>query len=454
MQVQKLFINKVVYPFMEVFKGNRIRFYYKELKITENYDRGQLEAIQKEKLKNLLIYSIKNVPAYKDLFYLEKEINEDPFNALQKFPVLTKDEFLKDPLKYISSTADKKNLIPYTTGGSTGLPVKFYVDRVTLEHYSAARFRGLSWWGIEPGDRCVMIWGSPIELSMYGRKLFRLKERILKNTVLISAYDLQPSEIKEIVNTIDSFKPTYFYGYASSLHILATLMEEKNLKFSSKFKGVVSTAETLSDEQRNVIERVFKAPVINEYGAKDAGIIAYQCPHGSMHITEENLVLEVLNIKTNERLEDGESGLATITDLTNYSMPRIRYQLGDIVTISKKQNCPCGRSLKILETIEGRKDDLFISKSGKLIHGIYWAHIVRNMNGIKQFQIIQHDLENVTLYIVPNPINFDPKEVDVFVTKIHEALGQVKININYVSEIKPSASGKIRYAIREFPLNL
>jgi phenylacetate-CoA ligase len=454
MQIRKIFVNGIVYPLMEKFKGNKIRTYYKELKLTEKYDRAQIEALQREKLKNLLLHCIKNVPAYKDLSYLEPMIKEDPLEALQSFPVLTKKDFSKEPAKYISMTVDKSSLITYTTGGSTGLPIKFYVDRPTLEHYSAARLRDLSWHGIEIGDPCVMIWGSPIELNRYQSKLHRLKERLLRNIILISAYDLQPTKIVELVKMVDSYKPTYFYGYASALYVFANLMEKQNLTFASRFKGVVSTAETLSDEQRRVIEHAFCAPVINEYGAKDAGIIAYQCPNGNMHVTEENLVLEVLGVKTNTRVEEGQSGLATITDLTNYSMPRIRYQLGDVVTLSNKKSCPCGIQLKILERVEGREDDVFVSQSGRLIHGIYWAHIVRNMKGIQQFQLIQHDLYNVTLRIVPNPSSFDSKEVDTLVKNIYEALGKVDVKIEYCDEIKPSASGKIRYSIREFPLNL
>jgi len=454
MQIKKIFIKIVVYPLMEKFKGNKIRTYYNELKLTEKYDRVQIEAFQREKLKNLLLHCVKNVPAYKELAYLEPIIKEDPFEALQSFPILTKRDFSKESEKYLSLTVDKNNLIPYSTGGSTGLPVKFYVDRPTLEHYSAARLRGLSWWNIEIGDPCVMIWASPIELSRNQNKLYRLKEELLRNVILVSAYDLQPAKINDLVKMINSYKPAYFYGYASALYVFAILMEKQNLTFTARFKGVVSTAETLYDEQRRVIERSFGAPVINEYGAKDSGIIAYQYPSGNMHVTEENLFLEVLDVKTNAKVEDGQSGFATITDLTNYSMPRIRYQLGDVVTLSSNGNCNCDIQLKILERVEGREDDMFVSQSGKLIHGIYWAHIVRNMNGIQQFQLIQHDLYNVTLRIVPKPLLFDSKEVDILLKNIHDTLGKINVNVEYCNEIKPSTSGKIRYSIREFPLNL
>lgn len=453
MQIRKTFVNMIVYPLMEKFKGNQIRTYYEELKSTEKYDRQHLEALQIDKLEKLLMHCVRNVPAYKHLGYLESIIKNNPLDALQHFSILTKKDFSKQPDKYLPLTADKNSLIPYCTGGSTGLPVKFYVDRVTLEYYAAVRWRGLSWWGIEIGDPCVMIWGSPIELSKNQNKLYRLKEKLLRNTILISAYDIRPEKLNDLVKMINSFKPAYFYGYASALYVFATLMEKQGLTFTIRFKGVVSTAETLSDEQRKVIEYYFDAPVINEYGAKDSGIIAYQCPNGNIHIAEENLVLEVLDVKTNANVEDGQSGLATITDLTNFTMPRIRYQLGDIIAVSNK-TCKCGRQLKVLENIEGREDDIFVSQNGKLIHGLYWGHIVRNMNGIQQFQLIQHDLYNLTLRIVNKPSLFDPKEVDILLKKIHEALGQVNVKVKYCQEIKPSASGKIRYAIREFPLNL
>lgn len=450
-----MFIRGVVYPLMETFKGNKIRTYLKELKETETLDRTQIIEFQKEKLRKLLLHCIKNVHAYKQFEYLESLINTDPLKALEAFPVLTKRDFSSHREQYISSIANKESLIPYNTGGSTGAPVKFYVDRATLEYYSAARLKGLSWWGIEIGAPCIMVWGSPIELNQYQNKVYRLKERFLKNSILISAYDLQPNKMKEIMKQVDSFRPAYFYGYATALTTFALLMKKQNLSFKSSFKGVVSTAETLSQEQRTIIEEAFKAPVINEYGAKDAGIIAYQHPDGNMYVMEDTLVLEVFDVQHNTvKLEDGNAGLATVTDLNNFAMPRIRYQLGDVITVSKEINPKNTLKFKTLDNIEGREDDIFVSQSGKLIHGHYWAHIVRSMNGIEQFQIIQHDMEHVTLKIVPKASSLDQKEIDKLLNKIQEALGKVNVDLQVTDKIEPASSGKIRYAIREFPLGL
>lgn len=448
--MRKFFVKRVVFPFMEKVKGNRILCYIKELKESEQYDGLQIRSLQMKKLKKLLIHCIDNVPAYKELAGLLPDVEKDPYRALEGFPVLTKSHFVQHSDRYLSDNSDKSELISNRTGGSTGEPVRFYLDRVTVEYFEAARWRGLSWWGIEPGDPSVMIWGAPLELSKNQSLIYRLKERFLKNRIMIPAYGLDPGQISHYVRLIDSFAPEYIYGYASALCAFASLLGEQNLRIKKPLKGVVSTAETLFDEQRAVIERFLGGPVINEYGARDGGIIAYQCPSGSMHISEENLILEIIDMQTGKRAEDERSGLVAVTDLNNYSMPRIRYLLGDVASLSQER-CPCGRSLRTLKRIEGRVDDLFISLDGKIVHGHYWNHIARNMKGIRQFQLIQHDPETVTLKVVKNEL-FDSSEVEHFLEKIRDLLCPVKVNLIYCDTIEPSPSGKLRYAVREFPL--
>ncbi|KUK37207.1 MAG: hypothetical protein PWP44_38 [Thermacetogenium sp.] len=449
-ELRKYFVKRVVFPLMEKVKGNRIRHYLRELQDSERYDADQIRSLQMEKLQRLLIHCLKNVPAYKELAGLLTTVERDPHRALEGFPVLTKSHFVRHADRYLSDNSDKSELIANRTGGSTGEPVHFYLDRVTVEYYEAARWRGLSWWGIELSDPSVMIWGAPLELSKNQSLIYRLKERFLKNRIIIPAYGLDPRQISHYVRLIESFAPEYLYGYASALSAFASLLGEHKLRIKRPLKGVVSTAETLFDEQRAVIERYLGGPVINEYGARDGGIIAFQCPSGSMHISEENLILEIIDMQRGKRVEDGRSGLVAVTDLNNYSMPRIRYLLGDVASLSPER-CPCGRSLRTLKRIEGRVDDLFLSLDGKIVHGHYWNHIARNMKGIRQFQLIQHDPENVTLKVVKSEL-FDSSEVKQFLEKIEDVLGPVRVNLIYCDSIEPSPSGKIRYAIREFPL--
>lgn len=140
---------------------------------------------------------------------------------------------------------------------------------------------------------------------------------------------------------MNRYKPEYLYGYASILTAFAQMMERRGLSLKITLKAVVSTSETLEPWQEQLLGRVFRCPVANEYGARDAGILAYRCPEGCMHITAENCVIEVLSPKTHEPLGVGKSGVLAVTDLHNFVQPRLRYLLGDVAGISGEA-CRCG----------------------------------------------------------------------------------------------------------------
>lgn len=143
----KLFIEKALYPMMESRKGNRVRQYYKELQASQHFDSQKLRELQRTRLETLLLTAVKSVPAYKNML-TETSIRDDPFSALQQIPVLKKNDFRTDPARYLNVDYPKNQLIPNKTGGSTGEPLSFYMDRYAVEHYEAARWRGLSWYGI------------------------------------------------------------------------------------------------------------------------------------------------------------------------------------------------------------------------------------------------------------------------------------------------------------------
>ena len=192
MDIIKPMIEGVLYPLMEIKNGNRIRKYRSELLRSQNYTKSQLIDLQKEKLASLLCACADGVPAYADLQLTAEEIRRDPYAALQRVPILTKRQFQADSERYINGKADRSGFILNKSGGSTGEPVVFFMDRYTVEHYEAARWRGMSWWGITPGSRSVMIWGNPIELSANQAESYRKKDKYLKNRITISAYQLNP----------------------------------------------------------------------------------------------------------------------------------------------------------------------------------------------------------------------------------------------------------------------
>ncbi|MDD3350552.1 MAG: phenylacetate--CoA ligase family protein, partial [Eubacteriales bacterium] len=442
MDIIKPFIEKILYPAMEKKNKNQIRHNLAELKSQQKLSPETLQEIRKEKLKKLLIDCVENVPAYTSYAFLLPEIEADPLHAILKFPILSKADFRKAETSYLNPTVPKSSLIANRTGGSTSEPVKFYMDRSTVEYYEAARWRGLSWWGITPGSRSVMIWGNPLELDRYAEKKYKAKEKWLKNRIIISAYSLIPESMPEYIKQISAYKPEYIYGYPSALHAFSVSLLKQGFKLPFVPKAVVSTAETLFHHQRETIEQAFQCQVVNEYGARDAGILAYQCPCGGMHISCENALLEVIDPQTLEPVENGTSGLLAITDLNNHAMPRLRYLLGDRAALSDKQ-CECGLTLPLLEKIDGREDDMFVTVEGKLIHGHAFNHISRSMGTVDRFQIVQLRPDLAELKIIPIK-NTDEKDVERFIAGVRELLPGTQIDVELVNQIPVSPSGKFR----------
>ncbi|NQF14478.1 phenylacetate--CoA ligase family protein [Brevibacillus sp. HB1.3] len=444
-------IRHVQWPLMEALKGNRIRPYMKELQATQRLSAEALTVQQREKLVKLLDHAIQNVPAYTAFAPDWSKMREMPERFLQRIPVLTKIHFRQNADQYLSQGRQTSRLIGNRTGGSTGEPTHFYLDRPTVERYEAARWFGLSWYGIRIGDPCVMIWGSPLELNAQQAGRYRWKERWLKNRMMISAYELDERHLEANLRLIRKFRPAYLYGYASALHTLAMMMLRRGITLGIPLKAVVSTAESLHEHQRQAITQAFDAPVVNEYGARDGGMIAYQCKAGSMHAFSGNCYLEVVDPITHMPLNNGHPGALLVTDLHNTVMPRLRYQIGDVVALSDSA-CSCNLPFPLLASIDGREDDMFLSRNGQYVHGHYFNHIVRNMDSFRTFQIVQHEPERLSLRLVKEPERFLPADEAKLLAGIRAALGQVSIHVSYVETIPPASSGKTRYAIREFPL--
>lgn len=450
MDLNALAIRKILFPLLRFVKGNQTLSCISRFKKTQYLPEEELAGLQNEKLRRLLLHCVSHVPAYQPYQNLIPIIEKEPMEALKQFPVLTKQTVNDNQEQLVSKITDRSKLIPNRSGGSTGQPVRFYIDRPTAEGSESARWRALSWWDIGIGDKCLMVWGNPLELSRHKKFIYHMKERFLKNTVFVSAYDLSPEALQKYVGVLNKFKPKYFYGYASALYLFAQYILQQGIQINHPPKAIISTSETLHDHQRAVIEQAFCSRVINEYGARDAGIIAYECPQGRMHISSENMIVEIVDIVTKKPVATGKSGLVVITDLNNFSMPRLRYQIGDIAALSAVK-CACGRTLTILDKIEGREDDIFIAENGSYVHGVYFANLARSYPSIQQFQIIQHTREDITLKVIKSSI-FKEAEIQQYIHTIQNTMGKVKIKLEYVEHIEASASGKIRYSKREFAI--
>ena len=169
-----------------------------------------------------------------------------------------------------------------------------------------------------------------------------------------------------------------------------------------------------------------------------------------MHITAENCVIEVLDPKTHEPLGVGKSGVLAVTDLHNFVQPRLRYLLGDVAGISGEA-CRCGRTLPLLTHVEGREDDLLLGHDGVLVHGNIIGQLLRPVPGVGAFQFRQKSQHEARLLLVRQTPDAVIDEASIL-AQLKKVLPDTVVAIEYVDEIAPTASGKLRYAIRECPL--
>jgi phenylacetate-CoA ligase len=206
------------------------------------------------------------------------------------------------------------------------------------------------------------------------------------------------------------------------------------------------TSERLYDDQRRDIEQVFGCPVANGYGGRDAGFIAHQCPHGSLHVTAEDIVVEIVG-PDGRALPAGQSGEIVVTHLATRDFPFIRYRTGDVGVLDDKP-CACGRGLPVLKEIQGRSTDFVVAADGTVMHGLALIYTLRDIPGLRQFKVVQESTALTRVQIVPGP-GCDVHAATVRIRRDFAArLGRaVQVHVDVVDAIPAERSGKFRYVV-------
>lgn len=437
-------VRKVLYPLHEGLQGRRTVSYMREMDDSQWWSAQRISDYQLTKLRRLLVHARKTVPYYgRVLDGLGLRPEELSWDDLVKLPIMDKEIFKANEQDIISEVY-RDRLIRLRTGSSTGTPMWFYSCTHTQAYQNAAKMRCRSWWGIRPGDTMFEFWASPIELSRRGR-ITVLKDQLFMNHYMLSALDMTPEVMTGYVELMNRRRPKVIVGYPSAMELLSQhIRDTPGLQLHFAPKGVVVTAEVLLPRQRELVQEVFGAPVINEYGARDGGLLAYECPHGSMHIVAENVVLEVDESTGVD--EDSRTGDVLVTNLESVAYPFVRYRVGDQVTLSDRV-CTCGRGLPTLEKIVGRKTDWLVDSTGKRIHGLVVAHTIGKVQGVKQFQIVQDRSTALTVKVVRNAF-YEPRDDHFIVESMRPYFsGPMEITVVHVDAIDASSSGKHRFIV-------
>jgi phenylacetate-CoA ligase len=273
----------------------------------------------------------------------------------------------------------------------------------------------------------------------------------MERRIFLDAFYMTEKTLDKHIITLRKFKPEFILAITSAIYLMAQYMQKRGID-DIKPKAILTSCEVLFDHQRDIIENAFGCKVFDFYSGRDTSLHAAECAeHSGYHLTIENAIAEF--VKNDENVASGESGKIIITDLSNYAMPFIRYEIGDMGT-PLDERCSCGRGLPLMKSIEGRTSDNLRRTDGGYVTGSCLTIAVKDLKNLRQIQIIQKTKVKVILKVVKRE-NYTAKDSESLKKIMKSHLGDdMDIEIIFVDSILPTRSGKHRFAISEIEVDI
>lgn len=420
-------------------EGTQVHRFRRVLEKSQWFKREQLQSLQLKKLRALLKYAYDMVPYYHSSFSRVKFKPQELtcLEDLQKVPILEKTVFRNASSEMLAKNFQNLRPTLWKTSGTTSSPIQFFRCKNDTSWALAAELRGFGWAGYETGDKMGRIWRlKPEEMSSPG---FWLKQ-LLKRIKILNVEGLSESSMLHYARQLQRFKPSYIRGYAASTNVFATFLS-KNKELKMRVKAVFTTGQTLPAHYRRNIEEAFGCPVYDCYSSNEMGQIALECGnHEGHHISEENILLEI--VRDEEHASAGEEGKVLVTNLNNYAMPFIRYDIGDLGKILRDE-CSCGRKLSLIKP-QGRHYEMFASSGGRFTVLRDAEYILQELP-IQDFQIVQKNLKEIVIRIARKP-GYTPAHT-AFIIENLKAHGPARIEVEFVDSIIPEKTGKTKQYI-------
>jgi phenylacetate-CoA ligase len=447
----KYFVREVTFPYFAKREGlPGIRKEMDDLEKSQFWPAERILDLQKERLRKLLVHAYENTAYYRKTFDL---CGYNPYgfrhcDELRRIPVLTKDIIRENLPDLVASNLLKKEIHVAETGGTSGVKMRFYRDNKCLTVKEAGIYRFGRWAGWDFGENMGMVWPAHQDFTGYRTFKSKIKNAFYKRLVFYPAAIMDDPSSERYLRLLANKRPTMILAFSSPIYELARYMKRAGVDHVS-VQGIVTTGEPLYQAQRELIEEAFHCRVFDSYRSREAGPLAQEChAHKGMHISAECLHLEA---EPQGGLSGGgeKAGPVLVTDLMNYGMPLIRYDTGDLGTLSYRR-CPCGRGLPMLESIVGRATDTFISPAGSCIPTIALVMYLVNTapDLIGQMQVVQDARDHLLFRYTSDPAPSE-KVLEHQRNIIEKLFGkEMRISYEYVDEIPREKSGKYQYAKR------
>lgn len=428
-------LRRFVLPLGDIFFGGN---YLKTLKKWNTYDtlpESTLLDIQKEKLEQILRYTLKNVPYYKNIAY-DEDISS--YENLKKFPILTKELLRKERENLVSEEFNINDLKKNFSSGSSGIQSYSYSEKKNVFYLQGLSYHWYMWGGFGFGNSVLQFGISP------NRTLPKKLKDIFFRVNYQEAFSLNDSDYKRIYNDLKKDKTEFIIGYPSAINQLAEYLNKNNLQHS--IKTIISLGDKLFGHFEDNFKKAFDNPlVIDTYGCAEGFLIACRYDTPYYYISAPHVYVEIVD-DNGQEVEDGELGHVLVTCFTNLAQPFIRYKLGDLAVKLSKEKYPENRKFNypLLERIVGRETDVVKTPNKKTLIVHSFTGIIEYYPDIKQYQIIQNQLNEMTIkYITDNLIPLKDNTLQEIEHKINILTDNtVKVIFEKTDFIANSPSGK------------
>ena len=410
---------------------------YRELESTASP--RAIAEYQRLELLALLRHCHAHVPFYRAQIEAHHIDLSDRFSIdqLGRLPLLTKETIRAEASGLYSDDRDDRGVFENSSGGSTGKPVVFLQDRFFVaSSVVAAKFVYNEFLGKDPGEAEINLWGSQRDIQRGNLGVRQRAINFLYNRRFQNFFLVDDAKLARFVDQINKHKPVSMWAYVESIDLLAKFIRRNKLTVHSP-KLIISTAGTLLPGIRQSVQEVFRCPVYNQYGSRELGAIAFE-----MQDQDGLRGLPYLNYT---EVVDGK---VVLTSLTNYSMPFLRYEIGDTAEPwTGPQDPEFGCRRKVFKAITGRSHSHFKTASGGIVHGLFFTHQFYFLKWVTQFQVVQDRLDHITCHVVAaaEPVKADMEQIR---ERIRGVMGaSCDVDFRFTDRIAPSASGKHLYTI-------
>jgi len=393
-----------------------------------------------DKKREIVDFHLRNNSFYQELVENKTNIK------WEDLPILNKQNLQKPLVERLSKGYTLKNVYLNKTSGSSGTPFVFAKDKYAHALTWASNIMRFGWFNIDFNHSYqARFYGIPMDFIGYQKERFK---DFLSRRFRFPVFDLSDEVLEKFLGKFKTQKFDYINGYTSSIVLFAKFLEKRNIILSEicpTLKACFVTSEMLFESDKILLEKQFRIPIINEYGASELDLIAFENTNGEWQINAETLFVEILD-ENNQILPYGKEGRIVITSLFNKANPFIRYDIGDIGILDEKSTL----QKPILKKLVGRTNDVAILPSGKKSPGLTFYYVTKSIieddGNVKEFIIKQTKLDSFEIeYVSENELNTEQ------IQKIKEAIAlYLEPNLNFIFTRKNVLERTNRGKLKQF----